>query len=40
MIDNTDYCDHGDHIHSQEVKIDYPCEWLYKVIDAKHTYLH
>ena len=34
MIDNKDCCDHGDHIHNQEVKIDYPCEWLYKVIGS------
>ena len=23
MIDNRDCCDYGDHIHNQEVKIDY-----------------
>jgi len=34
MIDNKDCCDHGDHIHNQEVKIDYPCEWSYKVIGS------
>ena len=32
MIDKSDCCDHGDYIHNQEVKIDYPCEWSYKVI--------
>ncbi len=32
MIDKKDCCDHGDHIHNQEVSIDYPSEWLYKII--------
>ncbi len=40
MIDNTDCCDHGDHIHNQEVKIDYPCEWLYKVIGSDKESVH
>ncbi len=34
MIDKRDCCDHGDNINSQEVSIDYPCEWLYKVIGS------
>ncbi len=40
MIDNRDCCDHGDHIHNQEVKTDYPCEWLYKVIGSDKESVH
>ena len=40
MIDNRDCCDHGDHIHNQEVKIDCPCEWLYKVIGSDKESVH
>jgi putative lipoic acid-binding regulatory protein len=40
MIDKSDCCDHGDHIHNQEVKIDYPCEWLYKVIGRDKKSVH
>ena len=34
MIDNRNCCDHGDNINNREVSIDYPCEWLYKVIGS------
>lgn len=34
MIDKRDCCDYGDNINNQEAKIDYPCEWLYKVIGS------
>ena len=40
MIDNKDCCDHGDHIHNHEVKIDYPCEWSYKVIGNDKESVH
>ncbi len=40
MIDNKDCCDHGDHTHGQEVNIDYPCEWLYKVIGSNKESVH
>ncbi len=40
MIDKSDYCDHGDHIHNHEVKIDYPCEWSYKVIGNDKESVH
>ncbi len=34
MIDKSDCCDHGDNTNNQEVSIDYPCEWLYKIIGS------
>ncbi len=34
MIDKSDCCDHGDNVNNQEVNIDYPCEWLYKVVGS------
>ena len=40
MIDKKDCCDHGDNINNQEVKIDYPCEWLYKVIGSDKESVH
>ena len=40
MIDNRDCCDHGDNINNQEVSIDYPCEWLYKVIGSDKESVH
>jgi len=40
MIDKSDCCDHGDHIHNQEVKRDYPCEWSYKVIGSGKESVH
>ena len=40
MIDNRDCCGHGDNINNQEVIIDYPCEWLYKVIGSNKESVH
>ena len=40
MIDNKDCCDHGDNINNQEVKIDYPCEWSYKIIGSGKESVH
>lgn len=40
MIDNRDCCDHGDNINNQEVSIDYPCEWLYRVIESDKEFVH
>ena len=40
MIDKKDCCEHGDNINNQEVKIDYPCEWLYKIIGRDKESVH
>lgn len=40
MIDKSDCCDHGDHTNNQEVIIDYPCEWLYKIIGSDKESVH
>jgi len=40
MIDKGDCCDHGDNINNQEVDVDYPCEWLYKVIGSDKESVH
>ncbi len=40
MIDKSDCCDHGDNINNQEAIIDYPCEWLYKVIGSDKESVH
>jgi putative lipoic acid-binding regulatory protein len=40
MIDKKDCCDHGDSINNQEVNIEYPCEWLYKVIGRDKESVH
>ena len=40
MIDNRDCCDHGDSNKNQVVSIDYPCEWLYKVIGSDKESVH
>ena len=40
MIDKKDCCDHGDNINNQEVNIDYPCEWSYKVIGSDKESVH
>lgn len=40
MIDKRDCCDHGDSINNQEVNIDYPCEWLCKVIGSDKESVH
>ena len=40
MIDNRDCCDHGGNINNQKVNIDYPCEWLYKVIGSDKESVH
>ncbi len=40
MIDKIDCCDHGDNINNQEVNIEYPCEWLYKIIGSDKEFVH
>ena len=40
MIDKSDCCDHGDSNKNQEVIIDYPCEWIYKIVGSSKESVH